>query len=107
MSSPMPIQPSDATLKKYGLSAIEWQSIAIRQHAVCGVCHNLPQSRRLHIDHEHVKGFKKMPPEEKKKYVRGLLCFICNHYYCGRGINLAKANGLFCYLKDYKERGAK
>jgi hypothetical protein len=32
----------------------------------------------LCVDHIHTKGFKTMPPEEKRKYVRGILCFLCN-----------------------------
>lgn len=48
------------------------------QGHVCWICHTLPPSGRLSVDHIHIKGFKKMPPDEKIMYVRGLLCFLCN-----------------------------
>ena len=66
--------PSSQTLRKYGLSLDEWQSIAIAQNNVCAVCLRLPAKGILCVDHLHVKGFKKMQPEQKKKYLRGLLC---------------------------------
>ena len=93
--------PSDTTLKKYGLSKLEWQARLVWQRGVCAICKKLPKTGRLCIDHEHVKGWKKMPPEERKKYVRGLLCWVCNHYYCGRGITIDKAENLVRYLGDY------
>lgn len=30
------------------------------------------------VDHFHVNGYKEMPPLERRKYVRGLLCIGCN-----------------------------
>jgi hypothetical protein len=56
--------PSKATLKKYGLSEDEWQKILTRQNGVCAVCEKVPTTGRLCIDHEHVKGWKKLPPEK-------------------------------------------
>ena len=48
------------------------------QGRVCKICKTLPGSGRLCVDHLHIKGFKKMEPLDKRKYVRGLLCFLCN-----------------------------
>jgi hypothetical protein len=98
------IEPSAATLKKYGLSLEEWETIAGAQEGACFVCRKLPTKGRLCIDHEHVKGWKKMPPEQRKLYVRGLLCWVCNHYYLGRGITIDKAKRVVEYLENYKNR---
>lgn len=96
--------PSPATLAKYGLSRDEWTEIFKRQHGGCGVCGNVPESGRLVIDHEHVRGWKVMPPEQRKLYVRGLTCWYCNHAYLGRGINIDKAQGVVDYLTAYAAR---
>jgi hypothetical protein len=93
--------PSKATLKKYGLSEDEWQKILTRQNGVCAVCEKVPTTGRLCIDHEHVKGWKKLPPEKRALCVRGLLCWSCNFYYVGRGITLGKANNVVRYLERY------
>jgi hypothetical protein len=96
--------PSKATLKKYGLSEDEWKSILDHQNGVCFVCEKEPSKGRLCIDHEHAKGWKKMPPEKRKLCVRGLLCWVCNHYYLGRGITIPKAKNVVRYLEQYQER---
>ena len=95
--------PSVATLKKYGLSEAEWAEILDRQGAVCAVCKKAPSTGRLCIDHDHAKGWKKMPPEKRKLFVRGLLCWVCNHYYLGRGISITKAENVVLYLKRYQD----
>lgn len=103
-------RPTDATLKKYGLSYGDWLALLATQDFKCGVCGKVPsQSKkdgkvRLVIDHEHVRGWKAMPPEERKLYVRGLTCWYCNHAYLGRGITVEKAEGVVRYLKAYAAR---
>lgn len=97
-------RPSKPTLSKYGLSEEEWLELAARQNEVCFVCKKLTTTGRLCIDHEHVKGWKKMPPDERKLYVRGLLCWVCNHYYVGRGISVEKAQNVSKYLIEYQNR---
>ena len=108
----MPVQtPSEVTLKKYGLSPSEWNAILERQGGVCAICRKEPSAPKLHperggrlcTDHEHVKGFKKMPPEQRKKFVRGLLCYFCNHYYVGRGITVFKSQNVTAYLERYEQ----
>jgi hypothetical protein len=98
--------PSPATLAKYGLSEAEWRSIGERQGWVCAICKKEPTNGRLCIDHEHAKGWKKMPPEQRKLYVRGLLDWFCNHYYVGRGITIPKAQNVVTYLSNYEEAKA-
>lgn len=62
----------------YGITYEEWQQMLKDQNNVCWMCKVMPNNGILCVDHLHQKGFKKMPPEEKRKYVRGLLCFSCN-----------------------------
>ena len=95
--------PSSVTLKKYGLSENEWRQILDRQGGVCAICGKVPAKGRLCIDHEHVHGWKKKPSDERKKYVRGLLCWFCNHYYVGRCITIEKAQNVVSYLKRYSK----
>lgn len=96
--------PKPATLKRYGLTLEEWQAMLARQGGTCAVCRRAPTTGRLCVDHEHVKGWKAMPPEERKQYVRGLLCFWCNHAYVGRGITVDKAINIVRFLNAYEER---
>jgi hypothetical protein len=64
--------------KTYGITLQDWNKMYKDQGEVCWICKKLPKSGILNVDHIHQKGYKKMLPEDKKKYVRGLLCFVCN-----------------------------
>lgn len=64
--------------KTYGITLKDWQKMYSNQGGVCWICQKLPKSGILCIDHLHQKGYKKMKPEEKSKYVRALICFGCN-----------------------------
>jgi hypothetical protein len=64
----------------------------------------LSTARRWNIDHEHRRGWKKMPPAKRAKCVRGLLCWFCNKYYMGRSITIEKVQNVVEYLKSYQER---
>ena len=99
------ITPTKATLKKYGLSFEEWQKMADDQGHACYVCKQEPKKGRLHIDHEHVKKWKKLEPNERKKWVRGLLCFRCNTSFLGRGITLERAKNVVLYLERFATGG--
>ena len=76
--------PSPATLAKYGLDVGTWERMLRDQGYCCGVCGRVPNPSkrdgkvRLVIDHEHVRGWKAMPPERRVLYVRGLTCWKCN-----------------------------
>jgi recombination endonuclease VII len=98
--------PSAKTLAKYGLSEEEWWALLARQDGVCAVCRKVPNGRFC-IDHDHVKGWKKMPPEKRKQHLRGLLCWFCNHTYVGRAITVAKSRNVTAYLEQHLERLAK
>lgn len=94
--------PTLATLKKYGLSEEDWRAILREQDYVCPVCTNVPSTGRGVIDHEHVKGWKNMPPEKRKRYVRGVVCWWCNHAYLGRSITATKAHNAYEFLARYE-----
>jgi hypothetical protein len=96
--------PSKATLKKYGLSEQEWTDILHNQGDVCPICKKVPSTGRWVTDHFHVKGFKKMKPEDKKKYVRGVTCWFCNRNYLAKGITIEKAENIVKYLKAHESR---
>lgn len=100
------LTPKPATLKKYGLSLTDWQAMADEQSHACFVCRQQPTQGRLCIDHDHVRGWKRMPPDQRKRYVRGLLCFRCNTTFVGRGVTVERARGVVAYLQRYQARSA-
>jgi len=97
------LQPSKATLRKYGLTPESWAAIADKQGQVCYVCQKLPKTGRLHIDHAHVKGWKEMPPEKRARFVRGMLCWFCNKTYVGRCITIEKSRRVTEYLEHFQQ----
>jgi hypothetical protein len=96
--------PSQATLKKYGLSAEDWLTILEEQSWVCPIMGTVPSTGRFVIDHEHVVGWSGMPPEERKKYVRGIVSWYANHAYLGRGISVERAANVLQFLTRYETR---
>lgn len=105
--------PSLVTLRKYGLTAAEWLAILRRQGGVCAICKKVPGPARntglirFVIDHEHVRGWKRMSPDKRKLYVRGLTCWWCNSSYLGRSITAEKARNVARYLDAHAKRLAK
>lgn len=72
---------------KYGITIEQYEEMVMLQNGCCAnlKCLHRPdptaknkRDRVLHIDHIHVDGFADLPPEEKRKYIRGLLCRPCN-----------------------------
>ena len=101
----LPLQvPKLNTLKKYGLGLKDWNAMAEAQGCVCFVCEKLTKTGRLCVDHEHVKSWKKLPPEQRKLFVRGLLCFRCNVTFVGRGVTIQRAERVAAYLRVYALR---
>lgn len=99
-----PQPPTEPTLRKYGMTAAEWRQRLADQGGVCPICEKTPPSGRLVIDHEHVRGWKGMPPEQRRLYVRGLLCWTCNHYALARGMTVRRAANVARYLETYQAR---
>ena len=96
--------PSQATLKRYGLSKAEWKQMYKAQKGLCGVCQ---QEKRLVIDHEHAPGWKGMPPEKRKLYVRALCCSSCNHWVLGYRVTARLHRLAAEYLEAYEKRRPK
>ncbi len=98
------VYPREITLRKYGLTKEDYKEHWARSGGVCPICAKAPKNGRFNIDHEHVKGWSKMPPEKRKLYVRGLVCFFCNRYYLAKAININKAANIMDYLSNYELR---
>ena len=97
--------PADATLKKYGLSFGEWLDLYNRQGGKCGICRrDFQAGRRINVDHEHVKGWKHMPPEERKQHVRGLLCYTCNRFMLMKGVSSDRLFQAWQYMRNWEVR---
>jgi hypothetical protein len=96
--------PTAGTLNKYGLTADDFIRIIESQNGVCPICEKTPSTGRWNIDHQHVKGWKKMPPEKRKLYVRGIVCWFCNRYYMSKAINPSKAENIKAYLEAFNKR---
>lgn len=112
--------PTMSTLRRYGFGVGpgalaghpqgDWLLLLASQGFACGVCGKLPsvseryKGRRFVTDHEHARGWKKMVPEARRQYVRGLLCYWCNKTYVGRAITVDIAQGVVNYLEAYAER---
>jgi Recombination endonuclease VII len=97
--------------KMYGITIEQWEDKFKEQGKICACCKTLPGTGRLNVDHIHIKGFKKMSPEEKVKYIRGLCCFMCNTAFkavektsSGKR-NREMLNGINEYFKKYKLKG--
>ncbi len=101
---PLP-RPSDATLHKYGLSYNEWLALYWEQKGKCAICHNnFKPGSRINVDHQHVKGWNKMAPEQRKGYIRGLLCFTCNRFMVMRGVTSTKLWNAWMYMRNFEVR---
>jgi hypothetical protein len=94
--------PTPATLAKYGLTADEWWAIMERQGYRCPIMNQPSGTGRYVIDHEHVRGWKKMPPEQRKQHVRGIVSWFANHAYLGRGISVERALRVALFLAKYE-----
>lgn len=109
--------PSAQTLRKYGWGfgpyalsdspVDDWLALLDEQGGMCPICEKVPTTGRFVTDHEHVRGWKAMPPEKRRAYVRMLSCWTCNTQYLGRGITLRKAENMVRALRAYEARRPK
>lgn len=97
--------------KTYGITLAEWQQKFSDQGGVCWICKTMPKSQVLCLDHIHIKGFKTMGPEEKRKYCRGLLCYMCNtglksfEKTIDGKRNRLSLEGTYKYFQEYRLKG--
>lgn len=97
--------PTSATLKKYGLSVMDYVELWDSQNGCCAVCHRpFEEGRKANIDHVHVPRWKKMKPSERRQYVRGLLCYQHNKFSAMRGMTPGIAWNLWMYLNNFEVR---
>lgn len=101
------VQPSPVTLGKYGWTLEDWLGQLEGNRWRCPICLRAPRTGKYVTDHEHVRGWAKMPDEERKLYVRGLTCWSCNRYLLARDISVATAHNVVCYLETYAARRPK
>lgn len=94
--------PAQRTLDTYGLTQDEWIAILKAQDWKCPIC--LKTRCKWNTDHEHVPKWRHMPPEERKKHVRGVLCFHCNHKVVGNARDPDKVQRVADYLRVHQER---
>lgn len=97
-------RPSPETLRRYGLSMEEWEGMITEAQFACACCGKAPSSGRLFIDHEHVRGWKNMEAEDRKQYVRGLACYVCNRFVLNYRVSSTLLRHAAEYLERYAER---
>jgi len=86
----------------YGLTKQEWLDIFIAQGCMCPICK--VTNKKFVTDHFHVRGWKNMPPHERKKYVRGILCTYCNFRVLFTGVTIEKLENAVAYLRRWEAR---
>ena len=102
--------PAAQTLATYGLTQDEWVGLLKAQGWACPIClqgNDRPKTGKKALwntDHEHVPGWAKMPPEKRKTYVRGILCYYCNHRRVNSKMASDEAQRIADYLQRYEER---
>lgn len=94
--------PLQRTLDTYGLIQEEWLELLAAQGWVCPICEK--GERTWNTDHEHVAGWKNMVPTERKRYVRGVLCWYCNHRVVRSRITSYTAKNIYEYIAAYEQR---
>lgn len=91
-------------LEHYGIDEDEYNRMLKTQGGVCKICGHPKKTRNLAVDHKHQLNFKKMKNSEKRKYLRGILCWKCN-----KGLELFNDNPQHLqnasqYLIDWQEK---
>lgn len=94
---------SEKTLKKFGLSQDEWQALYYKFDGKCHICKRSLEGKHANVDHEHVRGWKKMPPNKRKQFVRGLACFQCNRLLLQKSVTIKKLKAATAYLEEYEK----
>ena len=96
--------PAAATFKRYGITEGQWLGMLAEQGGVCPICQRVPPSGKMAVDHQHVRGWKRMTPGDRAKYVRGIVCVWCNRWMLHYSMTPAKAERVAAYLNAYEQR---
>lgn len=96
------IEQPDRRLKRYGLTAGEYNARITEQNGKCAGCGLLQQAHEWHVDHDHA-----CCPGERTcgKCVRGLLCRDCNLALGFARDDIARLLGLADYLAGFRGNG--
>ena len=67
----------------YGITVEEYAQMVDNQNHCCAICKKPnANNKKLHVDHKHTKGEKKLPSPDRQNLiranVRGLVCWQCN-----------------------------
>lgn len=100
--------PSETTLKKYGLSDLQYAKLWNEQGGLCPICGKELGDTDVVIDHDHKdcgksdsKRFRNTPIEIRRRSVRGILHGYCNKWILGQ-IKFEQAKAIYKYLKAYE-----
>lgn len=96
--------PAPATLRRYGLTADDWLALLAGQGWRCPICRKSGALVKWNTDHAHVPGWAKKPPEERKRFVRGVLCAWCNHRRVHSRMGSEEAQRIADYFKAFETR---
>ena len=94
--------PTSITLRKYGLSEEDYIELYNLGGGICPICKR-PLDKPV-IDHIHTRNWKKMKPEKRKMFVRGIPCNYCNRRRLARGMTLEIARNIVDYLEQFEKR---
>ena len=101
--------PAEKTLATYGLSMDEWLdylgAMGPFDTVACQICERVQE--QFVVDHQHVRGWKTMPPEKRKLYVRGVICRGCNYFVLTRQVSALEHENAGKYLREYERRRPK
>ena len=92
--------PRPETLKKYGLSLADWEEIYHLQGGLCPICKRT--LAKPVVDHLHIRNWKRMKPEKRKLYIRGIPCNYCNRRRLAKGMTLEIARNIVDYLERFE-----
>jgi hypothetical protein len=96
--------PSETTLRRYGLTADDWLGLLKAQGWRCPICERGAAALKLNTDHDHVPRWKYLKPEERRLYVRGVLCAYCNFRRVHSRMSALEARRIADYLAAYEKR---
>lgn len=98
-----------ALVRNYGITIDLYNQMLVAQGGVCAMFEFCGSTEpggvgTWHVDHEHFpeEVWKVMSPEEKRKYVRGLLCHTCNSARVSAN-TLESARAVVKYLESFQK----
>lgn len=97
----MDVYENNHMLTKFGITMKEKNELFNTQDGKCAICLKNIDIKTANTDHEHIEDYNNLPQDEKKQYVRGLLCRCCNLSKVGSN-TLETAIRVVEYLQRHK-----